>query len=316
MANLSNRKAEREGDVLMFKVIVPTLNASRHWEQFAPALLECVLPGQVLVVDSESNDSTVELAREAGFTVVSRPRAEFNHGATRQMAAELCPEAEILVYMTQDTVLADSGSIASLLAAFADPAIGGAYGRQLPRPEARAIEAHARIFNYPAESQTRTLANRREFGIRVAFFSNSLAAYRRSTLMEIGGFPSDVIFGEDMVTAARMLLAGKKVAYVAEARAYHSHAYSWRQEFERSFDIGALHSREQWLLKEFGRATGEGARFVISEFRYILQREPSLLPAMIVRTAMKILGYRLGYMESRLSLEIKRRFSMHPGYWK
>lgn len=302
---------------MKFTICIPTLNAVREWDKLVESLrLQGERPDRVIIIDSQSDDSTVELAREAGFTVISRPRAEFNHGATRQMAAELCPEAEILVYMTQDAVLADSRSIGSLLAVFADPDIGAAYGRQLPRPKSRAIEAHARLFNYPVESQTRSLASRRELGIRAAFLSNSLAAYRRSTLLEIGGFPSDVIFGEDMVTAARILLAGKKVAYVAEARAYHSHAYSWRQEFERSFDIGALHSRESWLLKEFGHATGEGKRFVLSELRYLLRREPALLPAMIARTAVKVLGYRLGRMESSLPLQIKRRISMHPGYWK
>jgi len=299
----------------MFKVIVPTLNAAKDWPSFAPALLGCLRPEQVLLIDSESTDNTVSLAQNAGFEVCSTSRSEFNHGGTRQKAVEMVPESEIVVFLTQDAVLHDSKALTNLLAPFADPEVAAAYGRQLPRPGARAIEAHARSFNYPAGSEIRTLASRHKLGIRAAFLSNSLSAYRRSALMAVGGFPTNVIFGEDTVVAARMLLAGYKVAYVSEACAYHSHAYSPAQEFRRYFDIGVLHSRESWLLNEFGRAGGAGKHFVLSELHYLLRREPWSIPSALLRTFVKLLGYRLGHMESKLGWQLKRRLSMHPKFW-
>lgn len=45
-----------------------------------------------------------------------------------------------------DAVLVDSSAIDRLLAAFSDPAIALAYGRQPPRHGAFPIEAHARLF--------------------------------------------------------------------------------------------------------------------------------------------------------------------------
>ncbi|HWZ52260.1 MAG TPA: glycosyltransferase [Granulicella sp.] len=299
----------------MLNVIVPTLNAAEEWPSFAQALLGCVRPEQVLIVDSESTDGTADLAREAGFSLCSVPRAEFNHGGTRQMAADMLPQAEILVYMTQDAVLAETRAMASLVAAFDDPKIGAAYGRQLPRSGAEAIEAHARRFNYPPASDVRALACRDRLGIKTIFISNSFAAYRRSALMEVGGFPRDVIFGEDTLTAANLLLAGYCVAYVAEACAYHSHAYSWAQDFKRSFDIGVLHSRERWLLDGFGGAQDEGKRFVISELEYLREKDPWQIPSALARTGLKFAGYRLGRMESRLTPEVKRQLSMHPRFW-
>jgi len=299
----------------MLNVIVPTLNAAKDWPRFAPALLKCVRPEQVLVVDSESTDTTMELARAAGFQLRSIARAKFNHGGTRQMAAEMLPNAELLVYMTQDAVLADANALTELLAVFDDPDVGAACGRQLPRPGAEAIEIHARNFNYPAISQIRSLDSREQLGIKAAFLSNSLAAYRRSALMAVGGFPTNVIFGEDTITAARMLLAGYKVAYVAEARAYHSHPYTWMQELKRYFDIGVLHSREHWLLEEFGQASEEGKRFVQSELLYLWQNNVGQIPAALMRTLGKLIGYRLGRIENRLSTGVKRHLSMHPKFW-
>lgn len=297
------------------KVIVPTLNAAKEWPLFAPALLACVRPQQVLILDSESTDQTVDLARAVGFQVHSVEMAKFNHGGTRQAAAEMLDDVEILVYLTQDAVLAGPRALSSLVAAFEDPHIGAACGRQLPRPGAEAIETHARIFNYPPMSDVRSLASRERLGIKTIFMSNSFAAYRRSALMSVGGFPINVIFGEDTIAAARLLLAEYSIAYVAEACVYHSHAYSPMQEFKRYFDIGVLHSRERWLLEEFGHAHGEGKRFVFSELHYLWQRCPFQIPSALLRTGIKFFGYRIGKMEARLTPGIKRQLSMHARFW-
>lgn len=295
---------------------MPTLNAARDWPTFVPALLSCgVRPDQVLIVDSESTDGTTELARAAGFEVVSILRADFNHGGTRQMAADKLAHAEILVYLTQDAVLASPDAIKIMLAAFDDPLVAAACGRQLPRPEAGAIEAHARTFNYPTSSEIRSLTSRDRLGIKAVFLSNSFAAYRRSALLEVGGFPRDVIFGEDTVVAGKLLLSGFKVAYVAEACVYHSHSYTGVQEFRRYFDIGVLHSREHWLIDEFGNATGEGKHFVVSQLKYLRDTDLWQIPSALARIGVKLLGYRLGQIEVHLPLTIKLRLSMHPGFW-
>ena len=300
---------------MILNVIVPTLNAAKDWPRFAPALLSCIPPEQVLIIDSESTDGTPKLARAAGFQVRSVSKTQFNHGGTRLMAAKMLPAAEILVYMTQDAVLASPSALANLVAPFQDPEVGASCGRQLPRVGAKAIEAHARAFNYPATSEVRSLDSRERLGIKTVFFSNSLAAYRRSALMQVGGFPTNVILGEDTVVAGRLLLAGYKIAYAADACAYHSHSYTRLQEFKRYFDIGVLHSREHWLLDEFGHATGEGRRFILSELRYLREQDAWRIPSALVRAGVKYVGYRLGRAEAWLSLYLKRQLSMHPGFW-
>lgn len=297
------------------KVIVPTMNAAMDWPRFAAALLACVEPRQVLIIDSESTDGTRDAASLSGFEVCSIRRAEFNHGGTRQLAADMLTDAEILVYLTQDAILSGAQSISSLVSAFNDPSIAVAYGRQLPRSGASTIEAHARLFNYPSVSEVREIQDRPRLGFKTIFVSNSFAAYRRTALMEVGGFPGDAIFGEDTITVAKLLMAGHKVAYVAEATVYHSHQHSWAQELKRYFDIGVLHSRERWLLEYFGGTNGEGARFVRSELNYLLREDMLKIPDAILRTVVKYLGYRLGRMETKLSRRIKRHLSLNGKYW-
>lgn len=297
-------------------LIVPVRNGGADWRRAARAILtQQRQPDRVLVIDSESSDGSDEVATQCGFELRRIAVRDFDHGGTRQMAAELCADCELLVYLTQDAELADPGALGTLLRAFDDDQVGLAYGRQLPRREAGAIESHARLFNYPAQAQRRTLADTAALGLKAAFTSDSFCAYRSADLQRVGGFPRRIIVSEDMVVAARMLQTGRAVAYVSDACVYHSHDYKIRQEFKRYFDIGVLHAEQPWLLRAFGRPEGEGLRFVRSEWAYLLAQAPWHLPSAAVRTAGKYLGYRFGRHHAKLPRKWKRRLSMHRGYW-
>ncbi|MHB8247591.1 MAG: glycosyltransferase family 2 protein [Acidithiobacillus sp.] len=297
-------------------VIIPTLNGGEVWLRCLNALRHQVpQPDCVMIVDSGSTDGTDTAALEAGFELVRIARGAFDHGGTRQMAAKRLVAFDVLVYLTQDAVLASPGALAQLVAPFANSIVGVTYGRQLPRQGAGSIEAHARFFNYPPQSNMRTFADKAHMGIKAAFTSNSFAAYRTEALLAVGGFPESLILGEDMVVAARMLQAGWAVAYVAEAQVWHSHGYTLSEEFKRYFDIGVMHQDQAWILRDFGKPEGEGSRFVRSEIAYLRGRAPWLLPSAFVRTMTKYLGYKLGQHSSSLPLLLKRNLSMHRRFW-
>jgi hypothetical protein len=185
-------------------VCIPTLNAARNAGPLLAALHEQTLqPRRLLVVDSSSTDGTTEAFRAAGAQVHVIARADFNHGATRQLGVERLDDCDIVVFLTQDALPADARAIERLVAAFDDPAVAAAYGRQLPHPGAGPIEAHARLFNYPATGRVKTIDDRHTLGIKTVFLSNSFAAYRRADLQAAGGFPGHLIMGEDTYVAAR-----------------------------------------------------------------------------------------------------------------
>lgn len=276
-------------------VCIPTLNARNSWQNLRASLhAQTLQPSEIIILDSSSTDDTAEMAEHDGCRVITIPREEFRHGGTRQHAAELAFDADVIVYLTQDAILADENALSRLVAAFEDASIGAAYGRQLPRTNADPIEAHARLFNYPAISVTRSLENAHVQGFKAIFFSNSLGAYRRAALEQAGGFPRDSNFGEDTVVTARLLQRNWRIAYVADAKAYHSHSYGLREEFERYYRIGQLHGNEPWLLQDFGQVSGEGWRFALSEVQYLLHRSPWLIPEGFLRSALKYIGYKRG----------------------
>lgn len=302
--------------VLSVYLVVPTFNPGSLWPQWLSAVLRQQPPVPGLVVDSASTDGVDFSALPAGWQLLRIAAANFNHGATRNLALQHLPAStDVVVFMTQDALLADAGALQALLSAFDDPTVACAWGRQLPHADATPLAAHARQFNYPAASRVVSLADKARLGLKTCFLSNSFAAYRLADLQAVGGFPSDVILGEDMSVAARLLMAGKRVAYVAGACAYHSHNYTLAQEFRRYFDTGVFHARSPWLLQTFGSAGGEGLRFVRSELSYLWQHAPLWIPSAVARTLAKWLGYKLGRLEAALPVAFKRWCSMHRGYW-
>jgi rhamnosyltransferase len=177
------------------------------------------------------------------------------------------------------------------------------------------LESHAREFNYPAQSIIRDLKYRDRAGFKAIFASNSFSAYRACALRKVGGIPSNVIVSEETVVFARMLLNGWKTAYAGDATVYHSHDYTLTQEFRRYFDIGVLHSREKWLLEEFGNVKGEGVRFFLSELKMLWPSRLYLVPASVMHTIVKLAGYQLGRHENKLSRTVVRSFSQQKSYW-
>lgn len=270
----------------------------------------------LLIIDSGSNDEYKNEIKNMNCLVKKIDSKTFNHGGTRQMGADMFPNKDIYIYLTQDAILADEYAINNIVKVFNNDNVGCAYGRQLPHKGASIFATHARLFNYKNKSYIYSIKDREKYGMKTVFNSNSFAAYRRKALKDVEGFPSNTILSEDMYVTAKMLLKNWSVAYCADAKVYHSHNYTIWQEFKRYFDIGVFHARESWIREIFGKAEGEGKRFVISEVKMIIGKKPLLLFEMIFRDGMKFLGYRLGIKEKYIPKNIKKKISMTKGYWK
>jgi rhamnosyltransferase len=309
--------AEKQISPLSAAIVVPTLNAGLLWKECISALLATGTNVQdVYIVDSGSSDDTVEMAINAGFNVRQIELGSFNHGATRQLAVNDLENYDLVIFLTQDAILHDANSVRNIISPFDSPLVGAVCGRQLPRVKAGSIEEHARLFNYPETSSISSINDADVKGLKAAFLSNSFAAYRVSALLDVGGFPANAIFGEDMYVAARLLQAGYLVAYAAEACVYHSHGYSITQEFKRYFDMGVFHANEPWIRQALGGAEGAGIRFVISEYKYLLKHAVWRIPEGMLRTLFRYMGFRLGLSEKWMPLRLKRSLAMNNGYFR
>lgn len=301
---------------MKYYIAIPTYNAGNVWREVVSSIKKYA-PDDIYVhiIDSGSTDKTVEIARDAGFDVVTIASQEFNHGSTRNQAVFSCMDLyDIVIFLTQDAIPQEF-FLENIISAFKDGNVACAYGRQLPHKDANPLAKHARKFSYSGKSYTCSKKDIPKMGLKTVFMSNSFAAYRLSYFQQLNGFPSETILCEDMFFTAKAILADYQVAYVADAMVCHSHNYSPIEEFKRYFDIGVFHTDEPWIREKIGGAGGEGKKYILSEISFLLKEAPYWIPVSFINNAMKLLGYKLGKAYKLFPLRIVKMFSMHKRYW-
>ena len=298
-------------------LFIPTLNAGKLWKEVLDGVAKQTYPiSRLVIIDSGSTDGTLDLIKGQTCDLIQIDKKDFDHGGTRQMAVEKFPDADVFVFITQDAILAEADAIEQMVHSFeANPELGLVYGRQLPHKNAKVLETHARLFNYPSESKVRSLEDADRYGIRTISCSNSFAAYRKTAFFEVKGFPSGSILGEDVLIAGKMLLNEWKLAYLSHAKIHHSHDYSATDEFKRYFDIGVFHINNPWIFENFGRAESEGFNYLKSELTYTFKHNPLLIPKCLIATGAKWIGYNLGLHYHSLPIGLSKSLSMTKAYW-
>ena len=295
-------------------VAIITHCAVQHLPRCIPPLLAAACQARVLVVNSSSNDGTVELATKLGAETLVIPRDTFNHGSTRELARRTLG-TPVVVFMTPDAYPSEPADLDRLIAPVQQKTAALAYGRQVPRPGAGFFEAFLREINYPNTSHTRTLEDLPRFGSYLTFNSNAWAAYDNAALDAVGGF-RDTLSHEDAVAAALLLKAGRRIAYVAEAVVEHSHRYSLAQDFRRYFDAGYARRVHAEALALGGNDLSHGSRYARTLLGRLVRQRPWLLPYAVLHLGAKCLGYALGRRSVGRSPAWCRLFSGQDYYWQ
>ena len=115
-------------------IIIPTLNAEHEIEALLIALdCQSIQPNEILVVDSASEDKTIELVQKhKRVRLLEIDRQDFNHGTTRDMALNES-SGDFVCFLTQDAVPVSDDYLKRLVAPMVeDSNIALVSGRQLP----------------------------------------------------------------------------------------------------------------------------------------------------------------------------------------
>ncbi|GFN32781.1 glycosyltransferase family 2 protein [Paenibacillus xylaniclasticus] len=275
-------------------VIIPTWNAGPSFKELLKSLRgQTVTPAEIIVIDSSSTDGTADVARAEGAAVLSIPQTEFDHGGARNQAAAVAT-GDILIFMTQDALPADSLLLESLVRPLAAQEVAYAYARQLPGEDANLLERTARELNYPSESMLKSEHDIARMGIKAFFCSNVCSAIRRETFERMGGFDSPVMFNEDLLLSARCMLQGGLIAYVAEAKVIHSHNFTLKQLYRRFYDNGVSIGQHPWIAMR-AKAEKAGSSIVRAQIAAVFKhRRFGLMVRLIAENACKYAGYKLG----------------------
>ena len=236
-------------------VVIPTLNAGPEFEELLEKLSsqEGDFEREVIVIDSGSEDGTVELARRYEATVHQIPKSEFNHGATRDLGVSLS-SGEYVAFIVQDAVPLDERWLAAMVEDLeGDERVAGVYGRQIPRPEAgvltwilvnslaaASLERREQFVDSPGLYHKMPPKKRR----RLASFDNVSSCLRRSVWEELPFEKTD--FGEDIRWGTKVVEAGYKIVYEPLSAVFHSH------ERGAMYNLRRYYVDQRVLLELFG----------------------------------------------------------------
>ena len=276
---------------MKIQTIIPILNPqSSFFNQIITALHVQTVKSSTLLINSG------DVIPHGDFEVAKIDKITFNHANTRNLALNY--EADFYLFMTQDAMPYDEHLIAELLKAFEDEEVVVSYARQIPYKDADAIEVFARTTNYPARSVIKSKEDLPHLGIKTFFCSDSCAMYRADYFREVGGFKKDLNTNEDMEFAARAIMNGKKVAYVADAKVYHSHNFTCKDIWKRYQAIGKFFSENRWILHEvakYTKAESTGMKQAIKELKYLLKNSPWDIPRSCLYSLIKFIAFKSSF---------------------
>lgn len=301
---------------MTLSIIIPTRNAEKHINKVIDSLIsQTIQPDEIIIIDTNSKDKTKNICKlyeKVNFIQIND--GEFDHGGTRNLAARHA-SGDILVFMTQDAVLANDNFIEELVKPLGKDNIVASYARQLPSMDAGEIEKFARSFNYGERDVVKSKLDIEILGVKTFFFSNVASAFISKEFWKVDGFPEKTIMNEDMIIASKFIFNNKKTCYSSKAEVIHSHNYSYIQQFKRNFDVGVVFADSGHYFG-YVKSESEGVKFVKEAIKYLNKNKKIyLIPHLIIQSGFKFIGYKLGSNYKKIPMKYVKRMSMHSFYF-
>jgi rhamnosyltransferase len=253
---------------------------------------------ELIVFDSGSTDGSVELIRAAQprHFIQLKPH-EYRPGRVLNQGMQLARHDRV-IFLNADATPQGSGWLAPLVLELADPTVAAVFGRQIPRPDC--LAPFARDYD-------RCYGPERESAQWDHFFSMVSSGLRRDVWAH-RGFIETMQYSEDDEYTRWCRSQGFKIRYVPDSVVMHSHNYTPRQAFKRSFgEAWALAavwsgSREAWAAP---RVLGGWVRDALGDLRYCvrhgrLRQWPGAMQVRWQQRLGRLHGFRAGWQMHRV----------------
>jgi len=167
---------------------------------------------EILLVDSGSEDNTVEIAKDLGVKIYKIKKSDFSFGRALNIG---CKNAtgEFLVFVSAHVYPIFSDWLSNLISLFENDRIGLVYGRQIGGESSKFSEKM--IFN----SWFPSISNLNQ---KTPFCNNANCAIRRSLWIH-QPFDEELTGLEDIDWANKIMVKGYRLVYNADAAIVHLH---------------------------------------------------------------------------------------------
>ena len=244
---------------------------------------------RLVAFDNASTDGTLEEIRKYTDCVRHVPAGRYVPGRVlnQGMAATT---GEFVVFLNSDCTPQNDSMLSALLAGFTGDKVAAVFGRQMPRPNCRALMAKDTDDTYGDGARRRFWRH---------CFSMALSAIRRS-VWETMPFQEDLQYSEDIDWTWRARQRGYEIRYVPGAMVMHSHNYTLRQFYKRHYGEGRAEAHifewSPWERSLLRYSLMPYLRQVLSDWKYCavtLQVEEALYSP-VLRLA-QLAGRRRGF---------------------
>jgi len=205
------------------KYIGKVIEAIRSQERFGDAV-------EIVVVDSGSNDSTVEIVKKYGIELIEIPQKEFNYSRSLNLGIENST-GDLIAILSAHSVPSTNNWLQAMVTHFEDRTVAGVYCRQIPWPNADLFEVLRieRTFREKSRTFCKKTTN------TDMNFSNAASCIRR-IVWEKHPFV-DIPAAEDMEWARWVVAHGYTIIYEPGVAVYHSHNESCRDSAKRVIEL-------------------------------------------------------------------------------
>jgi rhamnosyltransferase len=187
---------------------------------------------ELIVIDSGSSDGSIEIIKKSGRArLIQIPLGTYVPGVVLNQGAREASH-DWIVYLNADaTPIGRDWLINLLKPCVNNPKFGAAFSRQIPRPDCQAVFAH---------DYDRCFGPNRASKDWEHFFSMVSSVTHRAVLDKVP-IREDLQYAEDDEWTRRLVQSGYDIPYAADSVVMHSHNYTVRQSYKRSFgDAKAL----------------------------------------------------------------------------
>lgn len=213
---------------MLISIIIRTYNEARYLDELLTKIGEQDKDGietETIIVDSGSTDRTVEIAEGHGCRIIKVAKEEFSFGRSLNIGSDAAA-GERLVFISGHCLPVNKDWLKRLIAPLSEAQYALSYGRQIGSGDSKFSEHRLLKKYFPQESRIP----------QEGFFcSNANLAIKRSVWSEYR-FDEELTGLEDMDMGKRIVKAGMKICYVAEAPVFHCHNESWariKKRYER-----------------------------------------------------------------------------------
>lgn len=206
-----------------YSVIIRTKNEEKYLKKCLSALYSQIIkPKEVIIVDNDSNDSTLKISKSFNCKIINYKTKKFNYSKAINLGVKKS-NTIIFSVLSGHCIPFDSYWAYNALKCFNDKDVCATYSRQLSTKKSS---------NFDYRDLFQVFRNQDSLQVKDFYFNNASSFIKKESWKNLK-FNENINGLEDIVWANLMLKKGKKIFYSSDSRVFHFHGINQNNNLRR-----------------------------------------------------------------------------------